>query len=43
MGDQPFGIHPETVARMAMEVKAAKDAGFELCLVIGGGNIFRGI
>ena len=43
MGDQPFGIHPETVARMAMEVKAAKGAGFELCLVIGGGNIFRGM
>ena len=43
MGDQPFGIQPETVARMAQEVKAAKDAGFELCLVIGGGNIFRGM
>ncbi len=43
MGDQPFGINPETVQRMAMEVKAAKDAGFELCLVIGGGNIFRGM
>ena len=28
---------------MAQEVKAAKDAGFELCLVIGGGNIFRGM
>ena len=43
MGDQAFGINPETVARMALEVKAAKDAGFELCLVIGGGNIFRGM
>ena len=43
MGDQPFGIHPETVQRMALEVKAARDAGFELCLVIGGGNIFRGM
>lgn len=43
MGDQPFGINPDTVARMAQEVKAAKDAGFELCLVIGGGNIFRGM
>ncbi|MFM7027236.1 MAG: UMP kinase [Chakrabartia sp.] len=43
MGDQPFGINPETVQRMALEVKAAKDAGFELCLVIGGGNIFRGM
>ncbi len=43
MGDQGFGIQPETVARMAQEVKAAKDAGFEVCLVIGGGNIFRGM
>lgn len=43
MGDQQFGIDPETVARMAAEVKAAKDTGLELCLVIGGGNIFRGM
>lgn len=43
MGDQPFGIDPETVARMAAEVKAAKDTGLEICLVIGGGNIFRGM
>ncbi|MBK6706503.1 MAG: UMP kinase [Sphingomonadales bacterium] len=43
MGDQPFGIDPDTVARVAAEVKAAKDTGLELCLVIGGGNIFRGM
>jgi uridylate kinase len=43
MGDQAFGIDPATVARVAGEVKAAKDASFELCLVIGGGNIFRGM
>ena len=43
MGSGQFGIDPETVARMAGEVKAAKDAGFEICLVIGGGNIFRGM
>jgi uridylate kinase len=43
MGDEAFGIDPATVARVAGEVKAAKDAGYELCLVIGGGNIFRGI
>ncbi len=43
MGDQQFGIDPETVARVAEEVKAAKDTGLELCLVIGGGNIFRGM
>jgi uridylate kinase len=43
MGPGQFGIDPQTVANMASEVKAAKDAGFELCLVIGGGNIFRGM
>jgi uridylate kinase len=43
MGEQPFGIDPDTVARVAAEVKAAKDTGLEICLVIGGGNIFRGM
>ncbi len=43
MGDAAFGIDPVTVARLAGEVKAAKDTGLEICLVIGGGNIFRGI
>ncbi len=43
MGQGQFGIDPETVARVAAEVKGAKDAGYELCLVIGGGNIFRGM
>lgn len=43
MGDGQFGIDTDTVARVAEEVKAAKDTGLELCLVIGGGNIFRGM
>lgn len=43
MGDSAFGIDPDTVAAMAAEVKAAKDSGLEICLVIGGGNIFRGM
>jgi uridylate kinase len=43
MGDTPFGIDPATVASMAAEVKAAKETGLEICLVIGGGNIFRGM
>ncbi len=43
MGSTPFGIDPETVASMAAEVKEAKDRGLEICLVIGGGNIFRGM
>jgi len=43
MGDQAYGIDPVTVARVAEEVKAAQDTGLQLCLVIGGGNIFRGM
>ncbi|APG62938.1 UMP kinase [Sphingorhabdus lutea] len=43
MGDTQFGIDPDTVARMAGEVKAAQDTGLQICLVIGGGNIFRGM
>ena len=43
MGPNQFGIDPATVASMAGEVAAAKAAGHELCLVVGGGNIFRGI
>ncbi len=43
MGGQEYGIDPAYVTRLAEEVKAAKDTGLEICLVIGGGNIFRGI
>ena len=43
MGSQQFGIDPETVAALAAEVKAARDSGLEVCLVLGGGNIFRGM
>jgi uridylate kinase len=43
MGSQHFGIDPATVAELAGEVKAAKETGLEICLVIGGGNIFRGM
>ena len=43
MGEGQFGIEPEAVARLAEEVKAAREDGHELCLVVGGGNIFRGL
>ncbi|MEI2805054.1 UMP kinase [Albidovulum sp.] len=43
MGDQGFGLHPPTVARIAAEVKTVHDLGVEICMVIGGGNIFRGL
>ncbi|GAA0281376.1 UMP kinase [Alteraurantiacibacter aestuarii] len=43
MGQQQFGIDPAFVLELAKEVKAAKETGLEICLVIGGGNIFRGM
>jgi uridylate kinase len=43
MGSREFGLDPEIVHRIASEIKAAVGLGAELCLVIGGGNIFRGI
>jgi len=43
MGNQSYGIDTDFVAGLAAEVKAAKETGLELCLVIGGGNIFRGM
>jgi len=43
MGDQGYGLHPPTVSRIADEVKTVHDLGVEICMVIGGGNIFRGL
>ncbi len=43
MGETQFGLHPPTVERIAREVKSVHDLGVEICMVIGGGNIFRGL
>ncbi|APX88715.1 UMP kinase [Brevirhabdus pacifica] len=43
MGDQGYGLHPPTVERIAQEVKSVHDMGVEIAMVIGGGNIFRGL
>jgi uridylate kinase len=43
MGQGQFGIDPAAVAGLASEIAAAKAQGHELCLVVGGGNIFRGM
>jgi uridylate kinase len=43
MGQGPFGIDPDAVAGLAAEIADAKAHGHELCLVVGGGNIFRGM
>ena len=43
MGEQAYGLHPPTVERIANEIKTVHDLGVEICMVIGGGNIFRGL
>ena len=43
MGNKNFGIDNERLAQYAHEIKDAADSGCEIAIVIGGGNIFRGI
>ena len=43
MGRLPYGIDPEMVGTVARQVKDVVATGIEVCLVIGGGNIFRGV
>src|SRR6476619_7165325 len=42
MGDEDYGIDPKVIGRLAREVIEAQQAGAEVALVVGGGNIFRG-
>ncbi|MGN7916335.1 MULTISPECIES: UMP kinase [Lysobacter] len=42
MGDEDYGIDPKVIGRLAREVIEVQQAGAEIALVIGGGNIFRG-
>jgi uridylate kinase len=42
-GDKGFGIHHETIERIAEEIKSIQALGTEIAIVVGGGNIFRGI
>ena len=43
MGDGDYGHDPETIYRVCSEIKQVYDSGKEICLVVGGGNIFRGV
>jgi|SRR5665213_291164 len=43
MGEQSYGLDPKIVARLAGEIKTVHELGVQIALVIGGGNIFRGI
>lgn len=43
MGDNQYGIEPNRLAEYAQEIKKVIDLGVEVAIVIGGGNIFRGV
>jgi uridylate kinase len=43
MGSRDYGLDPETVDRVAEEIKSVVEMGVQVCAVIGGGNIFRGV
>ncbi len=43
MGPSPYGIHNETLLRIAGDLKLVTEGGRQVCVVIGGGNIFRGV
>lgn len=43
MGDKEFGLDSDTVIRVALDIKQVVDLGFEVCVVVGAGNIFRGV
>ena len=43
MGERDYGLDPAMIERIAGEIESVHDLGVELCLVIGGGNIFRGL
>ncbi|MFC3051101.1 UMP kinase [Kordiimonas pumila] len=43
MGSGSYGIDPETANRVSLEIKDAREIGTEVCVVVGGGNIFRGL
>lgn len=43
MGDNEFGLDPATVNRVAEDIKEAVENGTEVCVVVGAGNIFRGV
>jgi len=43
MGEQGFGLDNDTVERVARDVKSVVDSGVEVCVVVGAGNIFRGV
>ena len=43
MGDRDFGHDFSTIERICSDIKSIHDEGKEVCLVVGGGNIYRGV
>ncbi len=43
MGERDYGIDPDTVQRISKDIKSVHEKGVQICLVIGAGNIFRGV
>ena len=43
MGDRPYGIDPARLAEYAQDIKSIHEKGVQIAIVIGGGNIFRGV
>ncbi len=43
MGDQPYGQDLKTIRKICQDIKDVQDSGIEVCLVVGGGNIYRGM
>ncbi len=43
MGARDYGLDPDMVEQIAKDIRAVRDLGVEVCLVVGGGNIFRGL
>ncbi len=43
MGDKPYGQDGEVISRICQDIKAVVQMGVEVCVVVGGGNIYRGI
>ena len=42
-GDQGFGINPQVVEAIAAQIKKVRDHGIDVAIVVGGGNIWRGL
>lgn len=42
MGDKSFGMSPEVLQNLSRQIKTVREVGVDVCIVVGGGNIFRG-